>query len=51
MCDGFFGTSTAYARSQPSVTAKNLTIVPGRPKMKATMRHPVLAEFWARMPA
>jgi hypothetical protein len=30
----FFG-SIPYARSFPSLAAKNVTIVPGRPKMKA----------------
>jgi hypothetical protein len=32
------GKSTPYARSPPSPTKKNVTIVPGKPKMKANVR-------------
>jgi len=47
----FLGKSMPYARSLPSATAKNVTIVPGRPKMKARIRQPLLGLFCARMPA
>jgi len=40
-----------YARSLPSATAKNDTIVPGKPKMKAKVRQSTLRLFCARMPA
>ena len=32
------GKSMPYARSLPSATAKNVTIVPGKPKMNANVR-------------
>jgi hypothetical protein len=47
----FFGISMPYARSLPSSTTKYVIRVPGNPKMKATMRHPVLELFCALMPA
>jgi len=40
-----------YARSLPSTTAKNVTIVPGSPKMKVKVRQSTLRLFCARIPA
>ncbi|MGC2212414.1 MAG: hypothetical protein WA602_04355, partial [Silvibacterium sp.] len=45
------GKSMPYAQSLPSSTAKNVTIVPGKPKMKANVRQSTLGLFCARMPA
>jgi hypothetical protein len=45
------GRSMPYARSLPSATAKNDTIVPGKPKMNANVRQRALRLFCARMPA
>ncbi|HEY6351093.1 MAG TPA: hypothetical protein VI636_16945 [Candidatus Angelobacter sp.] len=45
------GISIPYARSLLSSTMRQESKVPGKPKMKATIRHPLLELFWARMPA
>jgi len=45
------GKSMPFARSFPSPTAKNVTNVPGKPKMKAKTRQGTLGLSCARMPA
>jgi hypothetical protein len=47
----FRGKSMPHARSRPSATAKNVTIVPDKPKINANVRQSTLGLFCARMPA